>query len=186
MSHDFTVSGLPRKCQGNLRRNILKISWISKIIRETILDFSSSIWATSQPRPSLPMHLGTSRFDNQGVLHCVSFLHDQLFGHSVAHIHELSTGSNKVFRTCREWLVTSQHICRTPPFSALPWDQTIDRSRQYVIKNAIMFRKNIHKGRNYSNIKYIYIDVFKIMSENNVLRTLCGTPKIPSLPSTII
>jgi hypothetical protein len=65
----------------------------------------------------------------------------------------------------------------------LPWDQTIDRSRQYVIKNAIMFRKNIHKGRNYSNI---YIDVFKIMSENNVLRTLCGTPKIPSLPSTII
>ena len=155
MSHDFTVSGLPRKCQGNLRRNILKIFWISKIIRETILDFSSSIWATSQPRPSLPMHLGTSRFDNQGVLHWVSFLHDQLFGHSVAHIHELSTGSNKVFRTCREWLVTSQHICRTPPFSALPWDQTKDRSRQYVIKNAIMFRKNIHKGRNYSNI-YIY------------------------------
>ena len=146
MSHDFTVSGLPRKCQGNLRRNILKISWISKIIRETILDFSSSIWATSQPRPSLPMHLGTSRFDNQGVLHCVPFLHDQLFGHSVAHIHELSTGSNKVFRTCREWLVTSQHICRTPPFSALPWDQTdIDRSRQYVIKNAIMFGKNIQR-----------------------------------------
>ena len=37
--------------------------------------------------------------------------------------------------------------------------------------------EKIYKGRNYV---YIYMsNVFKTMSENNVLRTLCGTPKIP-------